>query len=168
MKKKYLSSKVEWEYISQLLNAIDNQNIRYQVGNALEWYVIKASRYRLYEYALNALTLVVPATLLILNKCVPNDGMVWQSVVAVSGTFAGAAKSFSKLHDKRVCYRRTAEFIKSETVLFINNVGIYENEDSAKKFVNKIIRICNEENNNWAKIESKPTLEGKDIIVDNK
>ncbi len=39
MKIKYSSGKVEWEFINQLLNAIENQNIRNQVGNALEWYV---------------------------------------------------------------------------------------------------------------------------------
>lgn len=154
MKKKYSSSKVEWEYINQLLNAIENQNIRNQVGNALEWYVIKAGRYRLVEYILNTLTLIVPAVIMILNKCMPDNCMAGQLVVAVLGTFAAATKSFSKLHDKRICYRRAAEFIKSETALFINRVGVYKRENSAEIFVNNIIKIRKEESNSWIEIEN--------------
>ena len=171
MKKKYSSSRVEWEYISQLLNAIENQNIRNQVANALEWYIIKAGRYRLFEYILNMLTLIVPAVIMILNKCMPDDCMAGQLVVAVLGTFAAATKSFSKLHDKRICYRRAAEFIKSETALYINRVGVYKREDSAEIFVNNIIKIRKEENNSWIDIENKkePIFKGNNdnITVNN-
>lgn len=168
MKKKYSSSKVEWVYISQLLNAIENQNIRNQVGNALEWYVIKANRYRLFEYILNMLTIIVPAVLMILNKCMPDNCMAGQLVVAVLGTVASATKSFSKLHDKRICYRRAAEFIKSETALYINRVGVYKKEDSAEIFVTNINKIRKEENNNWIDIENnKETIsrENNDTIT---
>lgn len=154
MKKKYSSSRVEWEYIGQLLAAIENQNIRNMVGNALKWYVIKASRYRLLEYILNAFILIVPAALMILNKCVPNECMLGQLVIAALGTFAAATKSFSKLHDKRVCYRRAAEFIKSETALYINRVEVYKREDRDDIFVNKINEIRKKENDNWIEIEN--------------
>ncbi len=154
MKKKYSSSRVEWEYIGQLLDAIENQNVRNLVGNALKWYVIKASRYRLFEYILNALTLIVPAVLMILNKCVPDNCMMGQLVIAALGTFAAATKSFSKLHDKRVCYRSAAEFIKSETALYINRVKIYKREDREEIFVNNINKIRKRENDSWIEIEN--------------
>lgn len=154
MKKKYSSSSVEWEYIGQLLNSVENQNIKNQVGNALEWYVIKANRYRLFEYILNMLTLIVPAVLVVLNNCLPDDCMAGQLGVAVLGTFAAAAKSFSRLHDKRICYRGAAECIKSETALYINKMGVYKNEDSAEIFVTNINKIRKEENNSWIKIEN--------------
>lgn len=164
MKKKYSSSRVEWDYIDQLLNAIENQNIRSQVGNALEWYVIKASRYRLLEYILNVLTLIVPAVLVVLNSCLSSEDIVGQLIVAVLGTFAAAAKSFSKLHDKRICYRRAAEFIKSETALYIHRMGAYKGEDKDEIFVNNIIEIRREENNTWVKIENEKEVASK---VDN-
>lgn len=154
MERKYSSSKVEWDYIGQLLNAIENQNIRNHVGNALEWYVIKANRYRLFEYILNALTLIVPAVLMIMNSCVSSEDVAGQLIVALLGTVAAAAKSFSKLHDKRICYRRAAEFIKSETVLYIQRVGVYKGEDRDEIFVNNIIEIRREENNSWVDIEN--------------
>lgn len=154
MKKKYSSSRVEWEYISQLLNAVENRNLRNQVGNALEWYVIKANRYRMFEYILNLLTLIVPAVLIILNNCLPENCIAGQLVVAVLGTFAAATKSFSRLHDKRICYRGAAEHIKSETALYINRVGVYKNEDSEEMFVTNINKIRYEESNRWIKIEN--------------
>ena len=153
MKRKYSSGKVEWDYIGQLLNAIENHNIRNQIGNALEWYVIKTNRYRFSEYILNTLILIVPAVLTILNNCVSSENVEGQLVVAFLGTFAAAAKSFSKLHDKRICYRRTAEFIKRETALYINQIGRYKGTDRDEIFVNSINEIVGEENNSWMEIE---------------
>lgn len=154
MKRKYSSSKVEWEYIGQLIDAINNPYTKNQVRNALEWYVIKACRYRTMEHILNGVTLAVPALLVILNKCVPGDCIVGQLVTAASGTFAAAAKSFSKLHDKRICYRRSAEEIKSETTLYIHQAGIYEAGNRNTIFVNRINEIRRNENNSWAEIEN--------------
>lgn len=154
MKKRYSSSRVEWEYIGQLTDAIDNPNTKNQVRNALEWYVIKASRYRTIEHILNGVTLIVPAVLVILNKCVPDDCIVVQLLTAASGIFAAAAKSFSKLHDKRICYRRAAEEIKGETVLYIHQAGIYEAENRNTIFVSRINEIRKNENNSWAEIEN--------------
>lgn len=164
MKKKYSSSKVEWEYIGQLLNAVENQNIRNQVGNSLEWYVIKANRYRLFEYTLNLLTIIVPAVLIILNNFLPENCMAGQVIVAALGTFAATTKSFSKLHDKRIGYREAAEHIKSETALYINQVGVYKNEDSAEILVVNIDKIRKEENNRWIKIENTVSQKNIDAI----
>lgn len=155
MKKRYSSSRVEWDYIGQLLDAIENQNIRNQVGNALKWYVIKANRYRLIEHCLNTLTLIIPTVLMILNKCMPEECIAGQVVVAVLGTFAAAAKSFSKLHDKRIRYRRAAEFIKSETIRYINRVDVYREKDRNEIFVINIDGIRLEENNSWIEIENE-------------
>ena len=153
MRRKYSASKVEWEYIGRLINAINDQNIKDQVSNALEWYVIKAARYRMLEYILNGVTLVVPAILVLLNKCVENDCMAGQLITAISGTFAASAKVFSKLHDKRVCYRRAAEEIKNEAVLYIHQTGIYEVENRNVIFAERINVIRKRENSSWMEIE---------------
>lgn len=154
MKRRYLESRVEWEYIEQLIDAIDNPNTKNQVRNALEWYVIKASRYRGIEHFLNGVTLVVPAVLVVLNQYMPEKCITVQLVTAISGIFAASAKSFSKLHDKRICYRRAAEEIKSETVLYIHRVGNYNADKRNTIFVSRINEIRKNENNSWADIES--------------
>lgn len=159
MKRKYSSSSVEWEYIGQLENAIENQNTRNQVSNALEWYIIKASRYRMIEYCLNAVIIAVPAILVVLSECVETNCIASQLFTAISGTFAASAKSFSKLHDKRICYRRAAEEIKSETVFYIHKVGIYKVADRDTIFVNRVNEIRRNENSNWAEIEGEKRTE---------
>lgn len=154
MKRKYSASRVEWEYIGRLINAINDQNIKDQVSNALEWYVIKATRYRMIEYILNGVTLVVPAILLLLNKYVENDCMAGQLITAASGTFAASAKAFSKLHDKRICYRRAAEEIKNEAVLYIHQTGVYKVENRNAIFAERINAIRKSENSSWVEIEN--------------
>lgn len=154
MKKRYLSSKVEWTYIGQLIDAIDNWKIKNQIYNALVWYVIKSSRYRIYEYILNIINIVAPAMLMIFSKYASEDCFEGQLIIAIVGTFAAAAKSCSKLHEKRICYRSAAEAIKSETVLYINHVGIYASEERDTIFVKNIDQIRKEENIHWVKLET--------------
>ena len=154
MRKKYLSSKVEWTYIGQLIDAIDNWKIKNQVYNAVVWYVIKSSRYKIYEYILNIVNIVAPALLMIFSKYVSEDCFGGQLIIAIIGTSAAAAKSCSKLHEKRICYRGAAEAIKSETVLYINHVGIYASEERDTIFVQNIDQIRKEENINWVKLET--------------
>lgn len=154
MKKKYLSSKVEWTYIGQLINAIEDENIKNQIYNALVWYVIKTSRYRIYEYILNIINIVAPTMLVFFSKYVSEDCFGGQLMIAIVGTFAAAAKSCSKLNEKRICYRCAAEAIKSETVLYINHVGIYASEERDEIFVKNIDQIRKEENSNWVKVET--------------
>lgn len=153
MRKKYLSSKVEWTYIGQLINAIDNWMIKNQVYNVLVWYVIKSSRYRIYEYILNIINIAAPAMLMIFGKYVPENSFEGQLIIAIVGTFAAAAKSCSKLHEKRVSYRSAAEAVKSETILYINHVGKYASEERDIIFVQAIDEIGKEENINWANLE---------------
>lgn len=159
MKRRYLTSRVEWEYIGQLIDAIDNPNTKNQVRNALEWYVIKASRYRGIEHFLNGVTLVVPAVLVVLNNYMSEECIIVQLITAASGIFAASAKSFSKIHDKRICYRRAAEEIKSETILYIHRVGNYDTDKRNAIFVSRINEIRKNENNSWVEIESDSGVE---------
>lgn len=154
MKKKYVSSKVEWDYIGQLIDAINDWQIKHQVYNALVWYVIKANRYRIYEYILNMVNVVVPAALMFCNKYMSIDSFWGQFIIVMLGTFAAAAKSSSKLHEKRICYRSAAEAIKSEIIRYINHVEEYESEERDAIFVKKIDQIRKEENIHWIKIET--------------
>lgn len=161
MKRRYSASKVEWDYIEQLVNAIEDVHTRELVSNALQWYVIKAGRYRMFEYILNAVTLIVPSALVVLNQCVEGGSVAVQLVAAVSGTLAASAKAFSKLHDKRVSYRTAAESIKSETALYIHRADIYKTEKRDALFIKRIIEIRRNENGKWAEIENDKSGEEK-------
>lgn len=160
--KRYSAGNVEWEYIDRLIDDIGEEKIKDQVYNALVWYVVESGRYKVFEYVLNGVTLVSPMALVALNNCLP-DGCIWGQILAAGiGTFAAAAKSFSKLHDKRVNYRRAAEAIKSETTLYINHAGRYGVEDGRDAlFVERIENIRKTENASWVKIETEADS-GKD------
>lgn len=155
MKRKFSSSKVEWTYIGQLLNAIEDRNIRNLLSNALLWYIIKAKTYKAFEYLLNIVTLIVPVLVVMINNHAEADSIGEQMGVAIVGITAAAARFFSKIHEKRVEYRVAAERIKCEAGLYINKVGEYKEQDRDEKFIKAIIEIRENENRCWEKIEKR-------------
>lgn len=155
MKRKFSSSKVEWTYIGQLINAVENKNIKNLLSNALLWYIIKAKTYKVFEYLLNIVTLIVPILVVIINNHVEADSIGEQMGVAIVGIMAAATRFFSKIHEKRVEYRVAAERIKCETGLYINEVGEYKGQDRDEKFIKAIIEIRENENRCWEKMEKR-------------
>lgn len=162
MKRNYIISKVEWEYIKGLIEAIAEYKIKNQVENNIVWYAARANTYRIFEYTLNAITLISPICLVIINECFNGDSLWGQMVVALISTLASAGKSFSHLHDKKVSYRKTAEEIKNETELYNNYVGEYKGEDRTQIFVQKLVQIRKTENANWQKIEGNKKITDSD------
>jgi len=161
MKKRYSASNVEWRYLEQLVKGIEDEKVENRIYNVLVWYVIKAERYKLFEYLLNAVTLAAPTVIMMMNMYFPKDSIWGQGAIAGAGTLAAAAKSFSKLHEKRINYRKAAENIKNETTLYINQVGAYAGNDRKAVFLGNIERIIKEENAGWVKVETgKTTKDG--------
>lgn len=155
MKRKFSSSKVEWVYMGQLLSAIENENIKNMVYNALVWYIIKAKFYKVLEHSLNIITLIVPILVVIINNYMDSDSKEAQIGISVTGTVAASARFFSKIHEKRIEYRVAAEQIKSETALYINKIGEYKGENKEENFIKRILKIRENENEFWKKIEKR-------------
>lgn len=151
--RKLCASKVEWKYIDQLMEAIEDKNIRNYVANQVEWYVIKARRYKFLEYTLKILTVVMPTLVVIVQKCWNPKNICTQAVVLGAATITSASGTFLKIHDKRVLYRKSAEQIKEETTLFINHAEPYDKDGSEKVFVVKMHEISANTNSKWGEIE---------------
>lgn len=157
--RKFCASRVEWRYIYQLLDSIKNENIRDYVANQIEWYVIKAGRYKVYEYTLKLLAVVMPTLVTVMQQYFKPDNLLEQAVILGGATITSASGVFLKLHDKRVLYRKAAEQIKDETMLYINHATPYsadEHNDCSERderFVAKLKEISNCTNNIWGKIE---------------
>lgn len=150
---KFCASKVEWKYIYQLLEAIDEKNIRNHVANQVEWYVIKAERYKFLEYTLKCLTVVMPTLVVAIQQCLDTNNF-WAQVIVLGGaTITSASGTFLKLHDKRVVYRKAAEQIKEETMLYVNHAEQYSDEERDKNFVKKLNEISKNTNSKWSDIE---------------
>lgn len=154
--RKFCASKVEWKYIYQLIESIEEKKIRNYVANQVEWYVIKAERYKLIEYTLKILTVVMPTLVVIVQQCLDTENPIVKLVVLGGATITSASGTFLKLHDKRVIYRKAAEQIKDETMLYITHSEPYSSEeDRDKDFVMKLYGIAKNTNSKWSEIEEK-------------
>lgn len=151
--RKLVASSVEWRYIYQLLEGIEDENIKNYIANQIQWNVIKASRYRFFEYALNVLTVAMPTVVVVVQHILPQTNPLVQFFVLGSATITTSAGIFLKLHDKRILYRTTAEVIKEETTLYTNKVGKYKGNDRNELFLKKVHSIVRSTNNRWKEIE---------------
>lgn len=151
--RKFCASKVEWIYIYQLLEAIDEKNIRNHVANQVEWYVIKAERYKFLEYVLKCLTVVMPTLVVVMQQCLDTENPIVKFVVLGGATITSASGTFLMLHDKRVIYRKAAEQIKEETMLYVNHAEQYSGKERDKSFIKKLNEISKNTNSKWSDIE---------------
>lgn len=152
--KKYHSGRVEWRYIHQLLDKIENENIRYLVADHLMWHVIRADRYRTYEHMLNIAAVITPTMVVVCNYFLAEGDIIRQALIVGAGTITASAQAFSKLHEKKVLYRNTAEKIKNETILYISSVGKYKEEDRDEAFILTVNQIVEGVNSKWQEIEN--------------
>lgn len=159
MRRKFSSSKLEWIYIGQLLEAIPDKMIENMIENALIWYIIKAKQYKALEILINIITIISPTAIVLINSYMIESSVEGQAFVALAGTVAASAKALSKIHEKRIRYRRAAEQIKYETERYISGVGEYALPNRNVTFSEKLIEIRQLENNEWVKNEKgeKPT-----------
>lgn len=151
--KRYCSSRVEWKYINQLIEKIENENIRYLVTDHLMWHVIRADRYRTYEHLLNLAAVLTPTMMLVFNYLFAQDDILKQVLAVGAGTATASAQAFSKLHEKKVLYRNTAEKIKNETILYISKTDKYKVENRDEKFILTVNEIVEGVNSRWQEIE---------------
>ncbi len=159
--RKLCASKIEWKYIYQLIQAIENENIRNYVENQIAWCVVKASRYRFYDYTLKLLTVLMPTVVVVLQQCLDTNDLLAQMAVLGGATVTSASSIFIKFHDKRVLYRNAAEQLKAETLLFITRTGKYKAQDCEERFVLELDRIVKCSNEAWGRIEEEKKEETK-------
>lgn len=163
---KLLSSKVEWDYIEQLIDQIADEKVSNMVRNHICWYVIRSNRYKFYEHILNIFNIITPFLIIIINTIFGGESLLGQIGIAFIGTGASITKMFSALHEKRILYRRAAEKIKNETTLFVTGVGKYSGENQKETFLEEIMAIVDEVNGNWQEIERK-AVKSQSTVIDN-
>ena len=153
--RRYSTVRIEWDYIRQLLNAIEDEKIRDLAANQIMWHTVRTNRYRLYEHLLNAAILLTPTLTIVLNTLAAGDAWWKQALLIGAGTLTASAKAFSPFHDKRILYRKCAERLRSETALFVNGAGKYRTDQAAanEAFVKTVIRIAKETNHSWGELE---------------
>lgn len=160
--RKLCASKVEWKYIYKLTKSVENEIIRDYVENQIEWHVVKANQYKFLEYLLKFLTVVTPTVVIVLQRLPNANTPLVQMAVLGGATVTSASGTFIKFHEKRVLYRKSAEQIKEETLLYITHTGKYNCEECDERFVAELDRIAKGTNEEWRQIEAKKEKEEVD------
>ena len=153
--RRYSTIRIEWDYIRQLLDSIEDEKIRDLAANQMMWHTVRTNRYRLYEHLLNAAILLTPTLTIVLNTLVAGDAWWKQALLIGAGTLTASAKAFSPFHEKRILYRKCAERLRSETTLYVNRAGKYQGDEAAanEAFVKTVLRIAKETNHSWGDLE---------------
>lgn len=153
--RKFRASGVEWRYVAHLVENIQNDRLRQYVDNQISWYVIKACRYRFYDYMLKFLTVIMPTVVIVAQRCLSDDGIWGQAVVLGLATVTSAAGTFLELHEKRIIYRKAAEELKEETARYVNRVGCYAEENCDDTLFLNLQRIVRKTTKQWETIEKE-------------
>lgn len=154
--RKFFASKVEWQYIYQLIDAIKDENIRNYLANQIQWHAIKAYWYRALDNISRLLTILMPMLVVVVQQMIKeNDSPVSQAVILAGATVTSAAGVFSRWNEKKILYRKTTELLKEETILYVTHTGQYKSEKRDERFIMEIRKIVCDTNTNWGKIEEK-------------
>lgn len=152
--RKLCASKVEWKYIYQLLEAIEDENIRNYITNQIQWNVIKAYYYKGLDTIFKILAVVMPVLVVVAQENIGEKNTIGQAIVLAGATLTSATGTFSKWHEKRILYRKTSELLKEETILYVTKSGRYEKAGRDVLFVTKVHKITYNATNSWGDIET--------------
>lgn len=153
--RKFCASTVEWRYIYQLVEGIEDKNIKNYVTNQIQWNVIKAYYYRWLDIIFIILTVFMPALVVIVQENIGTDQMARQAIILAGATVTSATGVFSKWHEKRILYRKTAELLKEETILYVTKNGRYTEDERDRLFVTKVHKITYNATDSWGNIENE-------------
>lgn len=127
-----------------------------RVDDQYGWFEKKSSRnqlwYKLLNFSVIALTAVMPLAI-VYCPCLAK----WAS--AACAVMLGAV-NFFKFEEKWKIYRATAETIKRERLLFINEAGKYKEGNADELFIEIIESIIAESNSDWKRCVFKNDRQG--------
>jgi hypothetical protein len=115
------------------LSSVDDY-IKGRVDDQIQWYDKKAnfnkSRYRLFQMIVIIASGIIP----LINLTAPDTDPWWQHgaliITAVLGSIVTIVTAFAQMEkyfESWILYRTTAESLKRERFLFMNNAGEYSN-----------------------------------------
>lgn len=166
----------ERRYIREVLDQIGNPGVRTRVYDLLLWYIRQAHRCRLLYYFFKAVTIVLPALVMIVTSS-SNGLAIWADeiwgtaanllVAALSGLtgVASGLLALTRCDENWLRYRRSADKIKGELSLYLVGAGHYREASTRdENFITELERIAGEEGEDWGKdfqqnVQGKPLAE---------
>ncbi|MEJ8555146.1 DUF4231 domain-containing protein [Tepidibacter sp. Z1-5] len=156
--------KDEIQAVKDMTKNIENEVIRQRVEQLLVWDVKKATCYKRAYYLMSIVIIIANASIPIINQMWtgPNGRLTVSSISGLAGVIASIL-TLVNVKDTWFRYRKFAELMKTECILFINKCNPYNGENRECLFVNKIELIVSGERGLW---EDK-FKEGKDKEFNN-
>lgn len=133
----------------------ENDYIEDRVNDQINWYDSKSiktqRKYKIYK----GITIITSALIPILSFTnLPSQGT--QYLIATLGAVIAISEgliSLNKYSENWIRYRSICETLKQEKFMYLNESGVYSEEDSNFSFfVERIETIISQENVNWASL----------------
>lgn len=140
-----------------------NDYITNRLDGQMKFYSSKSKHYKKCYYSFNIAILIISA----LSSVVSYLSLKFSSICLfpIIGIFLSSSipvivgiDKLMKCQELHISYRATQEKLKQEKILFINEVGEYENvlcDERNKLFITRCESIMANENNNWIQLNEK-------------
>lgn len=152
-----MNSNLEYEIqsVEELLSNIENINIRKRVTQVVIWNIKKATKYKRLYYWMSIAIIILTASIPVINLLDFLNPKISTSIISALAGILASILTLVNVKETWLRYRKYAEMIKSESVLFINKCERYSEIDAECKFIENIESIIGEERLNWEEIRKK-------------
>lgn len=156
-----LKLKDEIQAVKDITVNIKNKMIRDRVEQLLVWDVKKATCYKRRYYSMSIVIILANASIPIINQMWtgPNGRLTVSIISGLAGVIASIL-TLINVKDTWFRYRKFAELMKTQCILFINKCDPYNGEDRECLFVNNIESIVSDERDHW---ESSKFKKDRDV-----
>lgn len=151
----------DFVYISNLLEKMDNENIKKYVAHQLYTYAEKARYNKRCYYIFSIISLSAPAIALVFNNLseATDSTKLLVSILSAVATIATGINSLVKFKETWIRYRSYCEILKREVTEYITGVGDYKAKKDDKEakqeiFYQKLSKRIIEEENEWKNAKS--------------
>lgn len=149
------SLEYEIQSVEELLSNIENIKIRKRVTQVVIWNIKKATKYKYRYYWMSISIIILTGSIPLINVAELWNPKIFTSIISALASILASTLTLVNVKETWLRYRKYAEMIKSESVLFINKCEPYSESNAECKFIENIESIIGEERLNWEEIRKK-------------
>lgn len=155
-------------------SGFEDDLVKHRVLYLLQWYSKRAEFYKKQSYVATLLSLVIPASITLLNSgtLLPGDmAQIPTVLLSFCSTVGAGLYAFLRSKDHWLRYRMIAETLKREAILYLIKQKETHSESSKIEFLERIEAICASEIAEWhslrsSHLESREELSKKNPDID--
>ena len=140
----------ELRTLGMYLEEIKNYTIKKRIMHLLDWYIRKATCYKNLYYIFSVVIIIINALIPIINqiKFTYYDSVI--SIISAMASIFTSVITLFTMKDTWHRYRKSAELIKKECMLFSADLGEYGKEDNKEELLlSNIEMIISNERDDW-------------------